>query len=118
MQYLLIICDDPTVLAGMSGADHTRRYEAYRAFTDEIRTAGLYVDGNPLEPVATATTIRLRGGKRLVTDGPFAESKEHLVGYYLIDVPDLDAALTVAARIPSATTGAVEVRPNRSLHPA
>jgi hypothetical protein len=111
MEYLLIIFDDPTALAKMSDAERARIIPDYRSFTEGIVKRGSYRGGNPLEPVTMATTIRLRGGKRLVTDGPFAETKEHLVGYYLVEAKDLDQALGIAERIPSARFGAVEVRP-------
>jgi hypothetical protein len=113
MQYLLLICDDPAELERLSAAERTRLMADYRAFIDDIRAAGIFRAGNALAPVTTATTVRRRAGKRLVTDGPFAESKEHLVGYYLIDAKDLDEAIAVAGRIPSVHVGAVEVRPLR-----
>jgi hypothetical protein len=78
-----------------------------------MRAEGWLVAGDALEPVDTATTVRIRGGKRLVSDGPFAETREHVVGYCLIDAADLDQAIALAARLPSARFGAVEVRPVR-----
>jgi hypothetical protein len=117
MRYLLIIFDDPGEVARLSPAEQSQIVPEYHLFTESIRKTGHFRAGNPLEPVTTATTIRLRGGKRLVTDGPFAETKEHLVGYYLIDADDLDAAIGIAARIPSARFGAVEVRPVMRLGP-
>ena len=113
MHYLLVIFNDPSELATMPPDDQKRITAEYVALTDDLRKTGVYLGANALEPVTTATTIRLRGGKRLVTDGPFAESKEHLIGYYLIEATDLDQAIDVAARIPAARTGAVEVRPVR-----
>jgi hypothetical protein len=110
MQYLLIIFDDPSAVAASDRAAITAEYFA---LTGDLRERGVYLGGNALEPVTTATTIRVRGGKRLVTDGPFAESKEHLVGYFLIEASDLDQAIDVAARIPGSRTGAIEVRPIR-----
>ena len=83
------------------------------AFT--LRDSGAFVAGDPLQPSATATTVKLRNGERLVTDGPYAETKEQLAGYYLIDVPTLDEALEWGARIPSARLGTIEVRPVRSM---
>ena len=110
MQYLLIIFDDPTAVAS---EDRPARTAEYFALTGELRDKGIYLGGNALEPVTTATSVRVRGGKRLVTDGPFAESKEHLVGYFLIEASDLDQAIDVAARIPGSRTGTIEVRPIR-----
>jgi hypothetical protein len=85
--------------------------EAWFAYSDELRQAGAFVASDALEISSTATTVRERAGERVVTDGPFAETKEMLGGYYLIDVPDLDAALKWAAKVPNATYGSVEVRP-------
>ena len=84
---------------------------AYAAFTAEVRNRGLFEAGEALEPVATATTVRVRDGKTLTTDGPFAETKEALGGFYLLNCRDLDEAIEVAARIPAASRGSVEVRP-------
>src|SRR5207247_7947440 len=90
---------------------------AYRAYTPALREAGVRVGGAALEPPRTATTVRQHDGKRRVQDGPFAETKEQLGGYVVIDVPSLDKALEWAARCPSASTGAAEVRPNMSPSP-
>jgi hypothetical protein len=111
MQYLLIIFDDPEELDRMSAADQTRIVPAYRAFTESLVKSGKFRAGDALGPVSTATTIRLRNGKRLITDGPFAETREQLTGYYLVDARDLDEAIAIAERVPSARFGAVEVRP-------
>jgi len=111
MQYLLIICDDPSEAANLSAEERAQVYPDYRAFTESIVRSGNFRGGDPLQPVTTATTVRIRGGKRMVTDGPFAETKEHLVGYYLIEAEDIDQAIGIAERIPSAKFGAVEVRP-------
>jgi hypothetical protein len=83
----------------------------YFAFTEGIKQSGHYLGGNALKPVSTATTVRTRGGKLSTTDGPFAETKEQLGGYYLIEARDLNDALQVAAKIPSVRTGSIEVRP-------
>ncbi len=83
----------------------------YFAFTNEVRDAGVMVAGDALQPTATATTITVRDGKSQITDGPFAETKEQLGGYYLLDCKDLDEALSYAAKIPSAAYGRIEVRP-------
>jgi hypothetical protein len=88
---------------------------AYRAYTKALTDAGVMVGGAGLQPARLATTIRQHNGKRQVQDGPYAEAKEQLGGYYVIDVPDLDKALDWAARCPAASTGVVEVRPNLSM---
>ena len=111
MRYLLLVFDDPAVLERMPDAERARIAVEYRAFTASIVQAGNFRAGDALEPVTTATTIRLRAGKRLVTDGPCAETGEQLVGYYLVEARDLDEALAIAQRVPSARFGAVEVRP-------
>lgn len=113
MRYLLLICDDPVAVDALADAARDGISPAYRDLTTALQAAGQLVAGDALEPVTTATTVRLRAGKRLVTDGPFAETQEHVVGYYVIDADDLDAALAVAARVPAARHGAVEVRPIR-----
>ena len=111
MRYMLLIYDDPANWAKMSRAEADRLMGAYFAYTDEMRKAGVHRAGDPLKATDTATTVRVRDGKTLTTDGPFAETKEQLGGYYLIDCASLDEALEFAARIPAAERGAVEVRP-------
>jgi hypothetical protein len=86
-------------------------FKAYWAFTEEVQTAGKMVAGDALESVTTATTVRVRDGETLTTDGPFAETKETLGGYYILECADLDEALAWAAKIPSAKLGSIEVRP-------
>jgi hypothetical protein len=115
VQYLLIIAEDPAELARMCDSDQACIMPNYRTFTEDIVRTGNFRAGDPLEPVTTATTVRLRGGKRLITDGPFAETKEHLVGYYLVEARDLDEAIGIAERVPSVRFGAVEVRPVRRV---
>ena len=115
MQYMLLIFDDPSEMAKLSAAERDKIFPDYKAFTESIVKSGNFRAGDPLQPVTTATTIRLRGSKRLVTDGPFAESKEHLVGYYLVEAKDLDEAIGIAERIPSVKFGAIEVRPVAKL---
>lgn len=107
-QYMLLICN-PT--EGLSPDEAQAEMPKWMAYTQALSDEGAFVSGDALQPVGTATTVRVRGDERLVTDGPFAETKEALAGYYVIDVADLDAALDWAARIPSATRGSVEVRP-------
>jgi hypothetical protein len=111
MKYLCLIYDDEKKLATMSKDEGDAFMGEYFAFTEGIKQSGHYLGGNALKPVSTATTIRSRAGKVSTTDGPFAETKEQLGGYYLIEARDLNDALQVAAKIPSARTGSVEVRP-------
>ena len=111
MQYMLLIYDDEQLWAGMDEAQRGQVFQAYGAVTDEMRQSGAFVEGAPLQPTSTATTVRERNGDRLVTDGPFAETKEQLGGYYLIEAGSIDDALDWAARIPSAKLGSIEVRP-------
>jgi len=111
MKYLCLIYDDEKKLATMSKDEGDAFMGEYFAFTEGIKQSGHYLGGNALKPVGTATTIRSRAGKASTTDGPFAETKEQLGGYYLIEARDLNDALQVAAKIPSARTGSVEVRP-------
>ena len=106
MQYLLAIYEDEKRWA--NGYDPAELAE-YRAFGEEYR--GAIKGGNALKQTSTATTVRVRNGKRLTTDGPFAETKEQLGGFYLVDAPDLDAAIAMAAKIPAARFGSIEVRP-------
>jgi hypothetical protein len=111
MQYMLLIYDDEQLWANMDEAQRGQVFQAYGAYTEDMRQKGAYVAGDALQPTSTATTVRERNGDRLVTDGPFAETKEQLGGYYLIEVDSLDEALDWAARIPSAKLGSIEVRP-------
>src|SRR5256885_6711522 len=111
MKYLCLIYDDMSKWASMP-ADASRAMNAeYQAFTDGIRKSGHYLGGEALQPVQTATTVRVRNGKVSTTDGPFAETKEQLGGFYFIEARDLNDAIQVASRIPSARTGSIEVRP-------
>jgi hypothetical protein len=110
MKYLCLICAEK-VMEQMPQAEADRHFEEYREFTNDIRKGGYYVDCNRLLPADAATTIRVRNGKVAVTDGPFAETKEQLGGYYLIAAKDLNEAIAIAARIPGARKGCVEIRP-------
>jgi hypothetical protein len=109
MRYLLMIYGNesaelnPTEMEGMMSA--------YNAFTNEVKSSGAYQGGEALQPTATATTVRVRNGDTQLTDGPFAETKEQLGGFYLLDCKDLDQAIAYAAKIPGASHGSVEVRP-------
>jgi hypothetical protein len=111
MRYLCLIYDEEQKLTGMSKTDSDAFMGEYFAFTEGIRTSGHYLAGEALQPVQTATTIRVRNGKMSTTDGPFAETKEQLGGFYLIEARDLNDAIQVAAKIPSARLGSIEVRP-------
>jgi hypothetical protein len=111
MQYLLLIYDDEAKSAKMAEDERNALYGAYRAYTNELRDSGAYVAADQLHPTATATSVRIRDGEQLTTDGPFAETKEHLGGFWVIEAPDLDAALALAARASAACMGPVEVRP-------
>ena len=111
MQYLALIYTDETKEANASEAERNAVFAAYMAFDQAVRDAGVYLGGNALKPTDTATTVRVRGGDTLTVDGPFAETKEQLGGYYLLQCKDLDEALKWAAKIPSASIGSIEVRP-------
>ncbi len=110
MQYMLLIHDDPSAWAGMSEEQVNAVMGEYFAYSQTIRDEGIYVDGNPLQGREAAHTVRVRDGQRIVADGPFAESKEIVGGYYVVDCDTVDQALDAAARIPSARFGAIEVR--------
>jgi hypothetical protein len=111
MQYLLMIYRNEAEFSNMEAAAAKQIMEEYGAFTQSIIQSGNFKAGDRLQPATTATTVRVRDGKTLTTDGPFAETHEQLGGYYLIDAKDLDAALAIAARIPGARHGSIEVRP-------
>jgi hypothetical protein len=111
MKYLCLIYDEEAKIAGMSKEDGDQFMGEYFAFTEDVKKSGHYVAGEALHPVSSATTVRIRQGKTTTTDGPFAETKEQLGGFYLIEAKDLNEALQIAARIPSARIGSVEVRP-------
>jgi hypothetical protein len=111
MKYLCLIYDEEKKLDSMSKEEGEKFMGEYFAFTDNLRKSGQYVASEALHPVNTATTIRMRNGKLSTTDGPFAETKEQLGGFYLIDAKDLNDAIQVAAKIPSVRTGSIEIRP-------
>jgi hypothetical protein len=111
MQYVLLIYSDETGIDQVSEAEWAETMAAYNAFTAEADQAGVRKGGEALQPTRTATTVRVRDGKILTTDGPFAETKEALGGYYLIEAPNLDEAIRWAAKIPGAHFGSIEVRP-------
>jgi hypothetical protein len=111
MQYMLLIYSDPHGWETMSEAERGEIFNAYGTFTAELQASGKMVAGDALQATDTATSVRVRDGETLTTDGPFAETKEVLGGYYLIDVETLDEALDWAAKIPGASHGTIEVRP-------
>jgi len=111
MQYLLLIYRSEAEISRMEAAERQKMTADYGAFTQSIVQSGHFKAGDGLQPTTTATTVRVRDGKILTTDGPFAETREQLGGYYLIEARDLDAAIGIAARIPGAKEGSIEVRP-------
>ncbi|WOH67682.1 YciI family protein [Bradyrhizobium sp. BWA-3-5] len=111
MQYLLLIYRSDAEYGRMTADDRKKLMAEYGAFTQSIIQSGHFKAGDGLQPTTTATTVRVRDGKILTTDGPFAETREQLGGYYLIEANDLDTALGIAARIPTAKMGSIEVRP-------
>jgi hypothetical protein len=111
MQYLLMLYADEAGWSKMTKTQQEQGYAAYMAYTEALKKAGVWVGSNRLQPIGTATTVRVTDGKSQVLDGPYIDSKEQLGGYYLIDVPDLDSAISWAARCPGAGHGTIEVRP-------
>jgi hypothetical protein len=111
MKYMLLIYDDEKGWAKLSETERQQAMGEYMQLTQQIKSGGQYVASSQLHPTSAATSVRLRNGKRLATDGPFAETREQLGGYYLIEAKDLDEAIAIAARIPSARSGTIEVRP-------
>ncbi len=111
MKYLCLIYDEEKKLGAMSKSESDAFMGEYYAFSEGIRKSGHYVAGEALQPIHTATTVRVRNGKMSATDGPFAETKEQLGGFYLINARDLNDAIQVASKIPSARLGSIEVRP-------
>jgi hypothetical protein len=117
VKYMLLICRDEQAWDRLSVTERQQIYAETVELADELTARGQYLGGFPLHPSSSATSVRVRDGKRLVTDGPFAETREQLGGYMLIDVKDLDEAIAIAARVPSARTSTVEVRPVREGPP-
>jgi hypothetical protein len=111
MQYLLMIYRNEAELFKMDATERQKMTAEYGAFTQAIIQSGHFKAGDGLQPTTTATTVRVRDGKTLTTDGPFAETREQLGGYYLVEAKDLDTAIEIAARIPGARSGSIEVRP-------
>jgi hypothetical protein len=115
MHYLLLIYDESGAYDSLTSEEREALYAEYGRLSGDLVAHGAFVGANQLEPVSTARTVRVRNGERMVTDGPFTETKETLGGYYLIDVASMEEALDWAARIPSARFGPVEVRPVRGM---
>jgi len=111
MQYLLLIYESEASMAGLSEDEQGRIFQEYIDYTNGLRKSGHYVAAEALQAVSTATTVRVKGGKTLTTDGPFAETREQLGGFYLVEAKDLDEAIKLAAAIPASRTGSIEVRP-------
>ena len=111
MKYMLLIYHDEPSWDSVPEAERQQIYGEYRKLRTELESKGQFVTGSQLQPISTATSVRVRDGKELVTDGPFAETHEQLGGYFLIEAKNLDEATAIAARIPSARTGTIEVRP-------
>jgi hypothetical protein len=117
VKYMLMICRDEPAWAKLSPDERRQIYAETLQLSEELTARGQYLGGMPLHPSSSATSVRVRDGKRLVTDGPFAETREQLGGYMLIDVKTLDDAVAIAARVPLARTSTVEVRPVREGPP-
>ena len=111
MKYLMLIYQDEKQFAALTEPERQKLYSEYGQLRQELTTKGQFIGGSQLHPTATASSVRVRDGKELITDGPFAETHEQLGGYFLIEAKDLDEALGIAARIPSAREGTIEVRP-------
>jgi hypothetical protein len=111
MQYLLLIYDSEKTWNDLSDAQRNQLFVEYGTFTEAIQKSGHHKAGEALQPISTATTVRVRDGKIAITDGPFAETREQLGGFYLVEAKDLDEATQIAARIPSAKLGSIEIRP-------
>ena len=111
MQYLLLIYESEAHWNDIGEAARQKMYKEYMELTQDLQKTGKYKVGQQLQPTSTATTVRERDGKKSITDGPFAETKEQLGGFYFVEAKDLDEALAIAARIPSVRTGSIEVRP-------
>ena len=111
MQYLLMLYAEEAGWSKLTKAQQEQGVAAYAAYTEALKKAGVWKGSNRLQPISAATTVRVANGKSQVLDGPYIESKEQLGGYYLIDVPDLDSAISWASRCPGASHGVIEVRP-------
>ena len=117
MRYLLQICTDETLMEGVSPEDAAASMATYVAFQEEMLGRGILLGGERLHPTSTATTVEVRNDEVLTSDGPFAETKEQIGGYYMVDCKDLDEAIEVASKIPGAKVGKIEVRPVWEMAP-
>ena len=111
MKYMLLIYHDEQVWNRHTEAEHQQIYGEYRQLIQKLQSSGQYLAGDQLQPTTTASTVRVREGKQMVTDGPFAETREQIGGFFMIDAKDLDEATNIAAQIPSARQGSIEIRP-------
>ena len=111
MRYALLICGDENAALSLTPEERSARFDAFTAFSDTMTARGVLLGGERLRPSSTASTVQVRDGGVVIADGPFAETKEQIAGFYLIDCADLDEALEVAAQIPAAAYGTIEVRP-------
>jgi hypothetical protein len=111
MKYLLLIYENEAQWASLPEAEQGKIFQEYMDYTNRIRKSGNYIAGEALQPVNTATTVRVKNGKTLTTDGPFAETREQLGGFYMVEAKDLDEAIRLATGIPASRTGSIEVRP-------
>jgi len=111
MKYLLLIYESEAIGAALREAERGKIYQEYMEYTKRIHKNGNYLAGEALQPVSSATSVRVKNGKTLTTDGPFAETREQLGGFYMVEAKDLDEAIALAAAIPAARTGSIEVRP-------
>jgi hypothetical protein len=117
MRYMLLIYDDENLLASMSPEERDRLFQSYGAYHAEVSQAGVFLSGDALQPTGSATTVRVRDEQTLTTDGPYAETKEQLGGFYMLECENLDEAIRWAAKIPSAALGSIEVRPVMEMSP-
>lgn len=111
MQYVMLIYVSEDVTNNLSPEEGAAYFQGYSAFEAEVQRRGIKTGGQPLQSISTATTVRLRDGKTLITDGPFAETKEQLAGFYVLECRDLDEAIALASRMPDAQHGSIEIRP-------
>jgi hypothetical protein len=111
MKYMLLIYLEEQQWGRLSEEERQQIYAEYRQFSQDIEGSGNFLSGSELAPISSATSVRVREGKQMITDGPFAETREQLGGYYLVEAKDLDEAIALAARIPSAKSGTIEIRP-------
>jgi len=117
MKYLCLVYHEETTIDALPASEYNAIVDAVLDYREELRRGGHYITSSPLESVQTATTIRVRGGKVSITDGPFAETKEQLGGFYLIEATDLNEAIRLASQMPPARVGSIEVRPIKEFDP-